>query len=203
MVVRMTATRYWSQSLITAYSTTTTGFGGEVCVVLASDYDALAAKLAEVERTAARYTWLKSRCYVWSNLALYSDEQSELAAMWLLKSTTDAGIDAAIDAEIEAASQPKAAHDNRTDVSVQSALASQPPVAFCPQCGLTFISSGWLRCPQCGAKLPENQPSAIAGNPGRDCTEWLTPVPSTEAGSAQTGVLALGTNVPNLGTPNR
>ena len=51
----MTATRYWSQSLITAYSTTTTGFGGEVCVVLASDYDALAAKLAEAERDAQRW----------------------------------------------------------------------------------------------------------------------------------------------------
>ena len=46
----MKATRYWSQSLITAYSTTTTGFSGGVSVVLASDYDALAAKLAEAER---------------------------------------------------------------------------------------------------------------------------------------------------------
>ena len=50
----MKATRYWSQSLITAYSTTTTGFSGGVSVVLASDYDALAARLAEADALIAK-----------------------------------------------------------------------------------------------------------------------------------------------------
>lgn len=59
----------------------------------------LIARLAEAELDAARYRWLRERCYVWSSTAsLYRDEQEEPVAMWLRDSMTLEDMDRTIDA---------------------------------------------------------------------------------------------------------
>ena len=100
----MTATRYWSQSLITADSTTTTGFSGGVSVVLASEYDVLSAKLADAERDAQR----------WRNARRVANDISNPILRGIVTTFLDRFGTAV------AADRPKAAHDNRTDVSVQA-----------------------------------------------------------------------------------
>lgn len=68
-------------------------------VVLAFDYDALAARCAAAEKDAARYRWLREGDYPWRTERMLRDSHG-----WLM---TDDDLDAAIDAAM-AATQEKA-----------------------------------------------------------------------------------------------
>lgn len=77
---------------------------GRLCCEAADEIERLQARVAELERDAARYRWLRQERYMFREGAVVTcDEQAETVALWVKCPVTNCicEVDAAIDADMK------------------------------------------------------------------------------------------------------